>query len=104
MPQQHAEHGDCCCRIDAHCPGQDRETSVDIRAQLREPAFDMTEPPLDRDEPTGLLTHHLIQDKATDDFLYRLLRLTRGHPAARWLDAAEIFVPGLPARGGEPCA
>jgi hypothetical protein len=37
--------GDCCCRIDAHCPGQDRETSVDIRAQLREPAFDMTEPP-----------------------------------------------------------
>jgi hypothetical protein len=42
-------------------------------------------------EPTGLLTHHLIQDAATDAFLKRLLALTRRHPAARWVAAPEAF-------------
>ena len=34
------------------------------------------------DEPTGILTHHLVQDAATAAFLDRLLRLTLDHPAA----------------------
>jgi hypothetical protein len=53
----------------------------------------------DADEPTGILTHHLVQDRATGDFLGRLLALTRAHRAARWLDAAEVFAPalGIPA-------
>jgi hypothetical protein len=45
------------------------------------------------DEPTGILTHHLVADEPTDTFLYRLLDLTGAHAAALWLDAVEIFVP-----------
>jgi hypothetical protein len=45
------------------------------------------------DEPTGILTHHLIQDRATDDFLARLIAQSFAHPAVCWLSAAEIFVP-----------
>jgi hypothetical protein len=46
---------------------------------------------VDADEPTGILTHHLVQDAATEAFLRRLLALTRDHPAARWLEAAAVF-------------
>jgi hypothetical protein len=42
-------------------------------------------------EPTGILSHHLIQDAATDAFLRRLFMLTEAHAAARWLDATEVF-------------
>jgi hypothetical protein len=45
------------------------------------------------DEPTGILTHHLVQDEATDAFLDRLIAVSVRHPAARWLDACEIFAP-----------
>jgi hypothetical protein len=45
----------------------------------------------DPDEPTGLLTHHLVQDEATGAFLARLISLTRNHPAARWLEADAVF-------------
>lgn len=45
------------------------------------------------DEPTGILTHHLIQDQPTDRFLHRLLDVTAAHAAAFWLEAGEIFVP-----------
>ena len=44
-----------------------------------------------RDEPTGILTHHLVQDDATDAFLRQIIAVTRAHPAARWLDATEVF-------------
>lgn len=54
----------------------------------------------DPDEPTGILTHHLVQDAATGGFLRRLVETTRRHPAARWLAGAEVFAPALsPARG-----
>ncbi len=46
---------------------------------------------VDRDEPTGILSHHLVQDAATSAFLDYLLRLTLDHPAARWLDAELVF-------------
>jgi hypothetical protein len=45
------------------------------------------------DEPTGLLTHHLIQDEPTEAFLQRLLEVSGAHVAAHWLAAIEIFVP-----------
>jgi hypothetical protein len=48
------------------------------------------------DEPTGILTHHLIQDGATDAFLGRLLEVTDAHAAARWLDPVEVFEPQMP--------
>ena len=53
----------------------------------------------DPDEPTGILTHHLVQDEATGAFLGRLLGRTRAHPAARWLDAGEVFAPSMAASG-----
>jgi hypothetical protein len=43
------------------------------------------------EEPTGILTHHLVQDEATDAFLDRLIAVSIAHPAALWLDAGEIF-------------
>jgi hypothetical protein len=46
-------------------------------------------------EPTGIMTHHLVQDAAAEAFLGRLLALTAAHPAARWLDAGEVFAPAL---------
>jgi hypothetical protein len=52
---------------------------------------------VDREEPTGVLTHHLVQDEATGDFLLRLVALTAAHRAARWLDAREVFAPCLDA-------
>lgn len=45
----------------------------------------------DADEPTGILTHHLVQDEAADAFLTRLVALIRAHPAAHWLDPRVVF-------------
>jgi len=50
---------------------------------------------VDGDEPTGILTHHLVQDEATDAFLRRLAAITKEHPATNWLDAAEVFADVL---------
>ena len=44
----------------------------------------------DAAEPTGLLTHHLVQDAPTDAFLRQLLALLRAHRGARMLDLAEL--------------
>lgn len=40
---------------------------------------------VDSDEPTGLLTHHLIHDEQCWVFLRQFLRRTHAHPAVRWL-------------------
>jgi hypothetical protein len=50
---------------------------------------------VDPQEPTGILTHHLVQDDATDMFLRRLVAITEGHPGTSWLDAAEVFADAL---------
>jgi len=50
---------------------------------------------VDAEEPTGILTHHLVQDEAADTFLRRLVATTKEHPATRWLDAAEVFADAL---------
>ena len=47
----------------------------------------------DPEEPTGILTHHLVQDAATDAFLGRFLSLLREHRGARFLDLAELVPP-----------
>lgn len=52
---------------------------------------------VDREEPTGILTHHLIQDEAAGAFLRGLVATTCAHPAARWLGAREVFAPALVA-------
>jgi hypothetical protein len=45
----------------------------------------------DRDEPTGLLTHHLVFDADAWRFVGELFARTRRHPAARWVDVAEAM-------------
>jgi hypothetical protein len=45
----------------------------------------------DRQEPTGLLTHHLELDEAAWVFLERLVSVTTGHPAVRWLAPDTAF-------------
>jgi hypothetical protein len=45
----------------------------------------------DPHEPTGILTHHLKQDAASMDFVARLAGAIFEHPAARWLDARDVF-------------
>jgi len=45
----------------------------------------------DRAEPTGLLTHHLVQNERSYEFISRFVELISTHPAAAWLDAREIF-------------
>lgn len=45
----------------------------------------------DGDEPTGLLTHHLVHDAATWAFISALFAETTGHPAAIWLRADAVF-------------
>ncbi len=45
----------------------------------------------DIDEPTGVLTHHLVQNKAVWRFLEDLLQFICEHPAAVWLDASAIW-------------
>jgi hypothetical protein len=50
---------------------------------------------VDAGEPTGILTHHLVQDEAADTFLRRLVATTKAHPATRWLHAAEVFADAL---------
>ena len=44
-------------------------------------------------EPTGLVTHHLALDPPAFDFVAGLLRRTRVHPAALWLNAPDAFRP-----------
>jgi hypothetical protein len=48
---------------------------------------------VDREEPTGLLTHHLAHDEATWSFLAQFLERSRAHAAVRWLAADDIFEP-----------
>lgn len=39
---------------------------------------------VDKTEPTGILTHHLVMEDAAWAFLSDLFALTNSHPAARW--------------------
>jgi len=45
----------------------------------------------DEDEPTGLLTHHLVQDTATWEFIAALFARTAGHGHVTWLPGAAVF-------------
>jgi hypothetical protein len=45
----------------------------------------------DIDEPTGILTHHLVQNDAVWRFLEDLLQFLSDHPAVTWLDTTTIW-------------
>jgi hypothetical protein len=46
---------------------------------------------VDTEEPTGILTHHLVQDAAAERFLRRLVATVRRHPSARFVPIPELF-------------
>lgn len=43
------------------------------------------------DEATGIVTHHLVQNARSHEFLSRLVDAVSTHAAARWLDLREII-------------
>ena len=45
----------------------------------------------DRDEPTGILSHHLVADEASLAFFRTLARFVAAHPRARWRDPATLW-------------
>lgn len=45
---------------------------------------------VDPSEPTGLLSHHLVQDDATWDFLRKVGQVIARHPAAEWADPIDL--------------
>ncbi|TQV79800.1 polysaccharide deacetylase family protein [Denitrobaculum tricleocarpae] len=52
---------------------------------------DRREDRADADEPTGILTHHLVHDEATWVFLDRLLGWLKRQPAIKFLAPSEAF-------------
>lgn len=48
---------------------------------------------VDANEPTGILSHHLVHDDACWAFLERLVALIEAHGAARWQCPADLFRP-----------
>ena len=49
-------------------------------------------------EPTGLLTHHLVQNDRSYEFISRLIDVISQHPGGKWLDGRDVFYSG---KGGE---
>jgi hypothetical protein len=47
-------------------------------------------------EPTGVLSHHLVSDEATFDFLAELFVRTRRRNAAAWIGVADAFAGDTP--------
>lgn len=45
----------------------------------------------DLDEPTGILTHHLVQNDAVWRFITDLFEFLSKHPAVNWTDAGSIW-------------
>jgi hypothetical protein len=45
----------------------------------------------DAHEPTGLLTHHLVQNARSYKFISRLITVTAKHPAGAWIGARDFF-------------
>lgn len=43
------------------------------------------------DEPTGILSHHLVQNDAVWNFIEQLMEFLSNHPAVTWLDAPTIW-------------
>ncbi len=48
----------------------------------------------DAEEPTGLLTHHLVMDEAAFAFAAEFLARSAAHPAVQWRAARDIFPAG----------
>ncbi len=58
----------------------------------------------DRDEPTGLLTHHLFQNARSYEFIARLVESVSRHDATAWLDARTMFAVQENPTHGKPAS
>jgi hypothetical protein len=63
------------------------ELACELAALLAARRLGCTDPA----EPTGVLTHHLLEDRASEAFMADLLRQVAAHPAAAWVSAGEAF-------------
>ncbi|RVU36264.1 hypothetical protein EOI86_13680 [Hwanghaeella grinnelliae] len=45
------------------------------------------------EEPTGIMTHHIVHDDACWTFLHALAALVAAHPAVRWVDPFSDLAP-----------
>ena len=45
----------------------------------------------DGDEATGLMTHHLVQDNDTWQFVEQFIVRTNAHPAVKWVATNDVF-------------
>jgi len=50
---------------------------------------------VDRDEPTGLLTHHLVHEETLWAFLAELAAFLRAQPSAAWVDPTQTAAQAL---------
>lgn len=57
-----------------------------VTSHLRERRMGQT-----KDEPTGIMTHHLVHDEACWTFLRTLVNCVANHPAAAWCDPFSDF-------------
>jgi hypothetical protein len=76
--------------IDWHGGGGFAGTEATIAATIRHLTSRRTGT-ADPDEPTGLLTHHLVHDADCDRFLAQYTAAISLHPAACWRGARDIF-------------
>jgi hypothetical protein len=56
---------------------------------------------VDADEPTGILSHHLVHDAATWRFLEKLRDFLANQTAARLLDPSAVFKSGKSVKSFE---
>lgn len=71
-------------------PGEDRVLAALVRELGARRALPAAAPAAD--EPTGMLTHHLVHDDDIWTFMDRLWNRLRAHPAVRIVPPAEVFV------------
>ena len=71
----------------------DEEGNVRVLGQMLRHLVGRRTGAVDAAEPTGLLTHHRVQDGRYDNFLGRFLAIARKHAAACFPPIAEIFQP-----------
>lgn len=48
---------------------------------------------VDPGEPTGLLTHHLVQNNPSYDFISKFIAISSDNPAVAWLNPRKLFAP-----------
>jgi len=78
--------------LSAMAAGKTETGSSPLRLPTRHVHLDLTAWKGDRPEsaaPIGILTHHLIMDRATAEFMRRLIEVAASHRAVRWQSPAE---------------